>query len=85
MATGETVTVSDLPGDVTSLRDEAQGRTVVDLEAVERAAISAAIVACRGNLTLAAKELRVSKSTLYLKVKKYGLDQLVPDARVSAR
>ena len=93
MATGETVTVSDLPGDVTSLRDEAQGqasastspRTVVDLEAAERAAISAAIVACRGNLTLAAKELRVSKSTLYLKVKKYGLDQLVPDARVSAR
>jgi transcriptional regulator with PAS, ATPase and Fis domain len=85
MATGETVTVSDLPGDVTSLHDEAHGRTVVDLEAVERAAISAAIVACRGNLTLAAKELRVSKSTLYLKVKKYGLDKLVPDARVSAR
>jgi transcriptional regulator of acetoin/glycerol metabolism len=92
MATGETVTVSDLPGDVTSLRDEAQGRgsasssrTVVDLEAAERAAISAAIVACRGNLTLAAKELRVSKSTLYLKVKKYGLDKLVPDARVGAR
>ena len=85
MATGEMVTVSDLPGDVTSLRDEARGRTVVDLEAVERAAISAAIVACRGNLTLAAKELRVSKSTLYLKVKKYGLDKLVPDARVSAR
>ena len=93
MATGEMVTVSDLPGDVTPLRHEAQGpasastspRAVVDLEAVERAAISAAIVACRGNLTLAAKELRVSKSTLYLKVKKYGLDQLVPDARVSAR
>ena len=48
-------------------------------------AISAAIVACQGNLTLVAKELRISKSTLYLKVKKYGLDKLVPDARVSAR
>ena len=57
----------------------------MDLEAVERDAISAAIVACHGNLTLAAKELRISKSTLYLKVKKYDLDKLVPEARVSIR
>jgi DNA-binding NtrC family response regulator len=42
-----------------------------------------AIFACHGNLTLVAKELRISKSTLYLKVKKYGLDKLVPVARVS--
>jgi transcriptional regulator with PAS, ATPase and Fis domain len=93
MATGEAVTVSDLSADITSLRDEAQDQTsappspptVVDLESVERDAISAAIVARQGNLTLAAKELRISKSTLYLKVKKYGLDKLAPDARVSAR
>ncbi len=52
---------------------------------MERDAISAAIVACHGNLTLAAKELRISKSTLYLKVKKYDLDKLVPEARVSIR
>jgi sigma-54 dependent transcriptional regulator, acetoin dehydrogenase operon transcriptional activator AcoR len=38
-----------------------------------------------GNLTLVAKELQISKSTLYLKVRKYGLDKLVPDARVSVR
>ncbi|HKX03006.1 MAG TPA: sigma-54-dependent Fis family transcriptional regulator [Methylomirabilota bacterium] len=93
MATGEAVTVSDLPPDLTTSLEEAPAKasaptsasTVVDLEAVERAAISAAIVACQGNLTLVAKELRISKSTLYLKVKKYGLDKLVPDARVSAR
>jgi len=93
MATGETVTVSDLPAEITSSLAEAQGPasaptplpTVVDLEAVERDAISAAIVACHGNLTLVAKELRISKSTLYLKVRKYGLDKLVPDARVSPR
>jgi len=93
MATGEAVTVSDLPPDITTSLEQARAKasaptsapTVVDLEAVERAAISAAIVACQGNLTLAAKELRISKSTLYLKVKKYGLDKLVPDARVSAR
>jgi transcriptional regulator of acetoin/glycerol metabolism len=44
-----------------------------------------AIVACHGNLTLVAKELRVSKSPVYSKVKKYDLDKLVPGARVSAR
>jgi len=93
MATGEAVAVSDLPAEITSSLDEAQDKpraaasppAVVDLEAVERDAISAAIVACHGNLTVVAKELRISKSTLYLKVKKYGLDKLVPDARVSAR
>jgi transcriptional regulator of acetoin/glycerol metabolism len=57
----------------------------MDLEAVERDAIGAAIAGCHGNLTLAAKELRISKSTLYLKVKKYGLDKLVPDARTGPR
>jgi DNA-binding NtrC family response regulator len=93
MATGEAVTVSDLPPDITASLEEARAQTsaptsppgVVDLEAAERAAISAAIVACQGNLTLVAKELRISKSTLYLKVKRYGLDKLVPDARVGAR
>jgi sigma-54 dependent transcriptional regulator, acetoin dehydrogenase operon transcriptional activator AcoR len=93
MATGEAVTVTDLPADITSSLDEAQDQAsaptsppaVVDLEAVERDAISAAIVACHGNLTLVAKELRISKSTLYLKVKKYGLDKLIPDARVNTR
>lgn len=93
MAAGEAVTVSDLSADITSSLDEAQDQAsaptsppaVVDLEAVERDAISAAIVVCHGNLTLVAKELRISKSTLYLKVKKYGLDKLIPDARVNAR
>jgi len=93
MAAEEVVTVSDFPEDFTSLLDGAQEQAntppsppmVMDLEGVERDAISAAIVACHGNLTLVAKELRISKSTLYLKVKKYGLDKLVPDARVSAR
>jgi transcriptional regulator of acetoin/glycerol metabolism len=93
MAAEEVVTVSDFPEDFTSLLDGAQDQAntspsppmVMDLEGVERDAISAAIVACHGNLTLVAKELRISKSTLYLKVKKYGLDKLVPDARVSAR
>jgi len=91
MATGEVVTVSDLPEDFTSSLHETQDQAsappsppmVMDLEAVEVEAVRAAIFACHGNLTLVAKELRISKSTLYLKVKKYGLDKLVPGARVS--
>jgi sigma-54 dependent transcriptional regulator, acetoin dehydrogenase operon transcriptional activator AcoR len=93
MATGEAVIVSDLPAEITSSPDGAPDQvsaptsspTVVDLEAVERDAISAAIIACHGNLTLVARELRISKSTLYVKAKKFGLDKLVPGARVSAR
>jgi transcriptional regulator of acetoin/glycerol metabolism len=92
MATGETVALSDLPADITSALDRGHDTAsssisppVADLEAVERDAISAAILACHGNLTLAAKQLRISKSTLYLKVKKYSLEKLIPDARFSAR
>jgi DNA-binding NtrC family response regulator len=90
MATGESVTLADLPADITSpLAHDPAGAPlappIADLEAVERDAISAAILACHGNLTLAAKQLRISKSTLYLKVKRYGLEKLIPDARSGAR
>ena len=58
---------------------------VRNLESAERDAIAGAVTACHGNLTLAARQLRISKSTLYIKVKKYGLDKLVPEARVGPR
>ena len=90
MATGESVTLADLPADITPpLAHDPAGAPlappIADLEAVERDAIRAAILACHGNLTLAAKQLRISKSTLYLKVKRYGLEKLIPDARSGAR
>jgi transcriptional regulator of acetoin/glycerol metabolism len=50
---------------------------------VERDAISTAIVTCHGNLTLIARELRISKSTLYLKVEKYGLGEILRGARAA--
>jgi sigma-54 dependent transcriptional regulator, acetoin dehydrogenase operon transcriptional activator AcoR len=86
MATGDTISTSDLPAEITSSRSAPVAPAgVQDLESAERDAIAGAIMACHGNLTLAARQLRISKSTLYVKVKKYGLDQLVPDARVSPR
>jgi transcriptional regulator with PAS, ATPase and Fis domain len=52
-----------------------------DLDAVERDAISTAIARRHGNLTIVAKELRISKSTLYLKIDKYALTTTVRQAR----
>jgi len=93
LATGDAVTVADLPQEIASSITEASPQlavltpsaTVTNLEAVERAAISTAIAGCRGNLTLVARELRISKSTLYAKVRKHGLDQILIEARLHGR
>jgi transcriptional regulator with PAS, ATPase and Fis domain len=86
MATGDTISISDLPAELTSSRSAPVAPvSVMDLESTERDAIAGAVTACHGNLALAARQLRISKSTLYLKVKKYGLDKLVPEARVGPR
>ncbi len=44
------------------------------LEASERAAIAQAVRLHHGNLTAAAKSLRVSRSTLYRKLERYRLE-----------
>ena len=93
LATGDAVTVADLPQEIVSSITEASPQlavptpsaTVTNLEAVERAAISTAIAGCHGNLTLVAKELRISKSTLYAKVRKHALDQILLEARLHGR
>src|SRR5262249_29865582 len=59
----------------------AESAVVPDLDAVERDAISTAITRRHGNLTMAAKDLRISKSTLYLKIDKYGLNTILRQAR----
>jgi transcriptional regulator of acetoin/glycerol metabolism len=51
------------------------------LEGAELASIRAVLAADRGNLTQAARHLGIAKSTLYVKLKKYGLDQDVDGAR----
>jgi transcriptional regulator with PAS, ATPase and Fis domain len=49
---------------------------------VERDAISAAILGRQGNLTQVARDLNISRSTLYLKVKKHALDPVLDEARL---
>ena len=43
------------------------------LSSVERNTIAACIARCGGNLSLAAKELGISRGALYRKIEKYGL------------
>jgi sigma-54 dependent transcriptional regulator, acetoin dehydrogenase operon transcriptional activator AcoR len=89
LTTGDAVTIADLPAEIvssiTAVNPAAAvpvpSLAVTDLEAVERDAISAAIATRHGNLTLVARELRISKSTLYLKVEKYGLGAILREAR----
>ncbi len=91
LTTGDAVRVTDLPAELASpitqaqppLAEPSRSGTVTDLEGVERDAISAAIATCHGNLTLVARELRISKSTLYLKVEKHGLGAILLEARAA--
>jgi transcriptional regulator with PAS, ATPase and Fis domain len=85
----DTVTAAALPEEI-ALAVAATGRepgvsaepaAVRDLDAVEREAIGTAIARRQGNLTTVAKDLRISKSTLYLKIDKYGLNPTLRQAR----
>jgi len=85
----DTVTAAALPEEIAvsvtatgcTPHVSAESAAVPGLDAVERDAISGAIVRRHGNLTMVAKELRISKSTLYLKIDKYGLHTTLRQAR----
>ena len=53
----------------------------VTLEATEQGAIRNAIVISQGNLTSAARHLGIAKSTLYQKLRKYGLGHTLVEIR----
>ena len=83
MGTRNTVTMVDLPAEFVSsiTMDESistdSGTILTALEGVERDTVKTIIYGCRGNLTQAAKKLGIAKSTLYQKIKEYGLAQEV--------
>jgi formate hydrogenlyase transcriptional activator len=90
--TGESATVADLPAGVAVASaggpppSGAPGSLpVTGLDAVERDAIVTAILTYHGNLTQVARALRIAKSTLYLKITKYGLDHVLQTVRPSDR
>lgn len=57
-----------------SKREISNTKNSVKVKDVEKEAISKAIEMCGGNLSNAAEELGIGRTTLYRKMKKYGLD-----------
>jgi transcriptional regulator with PAS, ATPase and Fis domain len=87
LTAGDVVRVADLPRNIASAV-EGKSESVASeagLQDVERDAIAAAIRKHHGNLTRAATQLGISKSTLYLKVEKYTLESVVREVRLATR
>jgi sigma-54 dependent transcriptional regulator, acetoin dehydrogenase operon transcriptional activator AcoR len=92
LAPGEVVDLASLPDELLAgpavKRDRVPGvahaARGVTLGVVEKDAISAAILTRQGNLTQVARDLNISRSTLYLKLKKHALDPVLDEARLGA-
>ncbi len=89
MASGQSLGLDELPPEIelpqTSgcINLKARASAMGKLEDAELEFIRETLEADRGNLTLVAKHLGIAKSTLYAKLKKYGLDHLVSGCRDS--
>jgi transcriptional regulator with PAS, ATPase and Fis domain len=84
---GDQIDLSVLPFEVLEQAPRAQEPSVEamsplgGLSQVERDAIQSVIRHHRGNLTHVARDLRISRSTIYLKLKKYGLEPVLSEVR----
>lgn len=75
--TGSTILPEHLPQDLLEAGPpitRAALTTLGSLEHVERAVIAEVLNECRGNRTLAARRLGIGRSSLWRKIKKYGLN-----------
>lgn len=70
---GETLSVAHLPADFVAPVGGAPAGGLSPLEQAEREAILAAVQRARGNLTAAARDLGIAKSTLYVRIDRLGL------------
>jgi transcriptional regulator with PAS, ATPase and Fis domain len=89
LAEGPRIDLGMLPAGMRPLADDdvirPTGALQLDIEQLEAEAIRKAIRLAQGNLTKAARTLRIARSTLYLKIKKYSLDPLRDEQRISSR
>ena len=76
LADGEELLAEHLPTHLEqeeSLVSEVDDEGVISLKALEKMAIERALSSCGGNVTKAARALGIRRSTLYEKMKKYGI------------
>lgn len=73
MASGNIITVEDLPHTLRSTDPVHVGAAIESLATVERAHILRVLDHCSGNKKAAAELLEIDRSTLYAKLKQYGL------------
>jgi transcriptional regulator with PAS, ATPase and Fis domain len=87
LAEDDVVGLSSLPDDIIGIEElqpaTYSGEAHTGLERVERDAIGAAIWTHCGNLSRVARDLCISRSTLYLKMKKYALEPILQEVRRS--
>lgn len=89
MSKGNTVDLTTLPTELLApapapcAATSSQTRQLGPLCEAERNTIATAIRMHAGNLTLVARDLRISRSTLYIRLKKYGLERELDQARAA--
>lgn len=81
LSAGATLTLDALPREfieavaMPAAPAEPGSAEVPSMAESEQTLIRQAIAACDGNLTLAARQLRIAKSTLYVKMQRYGISR----------
>jgi transcriptional regulator with PAS, ATPase and Fis domain len=87
LADGEVVDLAALPPDFPPAApiQDFPGVFSGGLQEVEKDIIGTTIRSQQGNLARAAKDLGISRSTLYLKLRRYKLDSIVSETRFAAR
>ncbi|MEM9718140.1 MAG: sigma-54 dependent transcriptional regulator [Bacteroidota bacterium] len=76
LSEGSTLLSEDFPQEIHATAqhvEEGEGAKSLNIEDMEKQAIQSAIRKCGGNLTQAAKELGMGRSTLYRKIERYKL------------
>jgi transcriptional regulator with PAS, ATPase and Fis domain len=81
LSEGMVVESSVLPPHLRDAEQSSPPEPHTSLRQIEREAIREALRANSGNLTKAARRLRIARSTLYLKLRKYALTDLLSEVR----
>lgn len=90
-AQGNAITVQDLPPELQQITSGTHAFSALDqgvstremtrFEVAEQDALVSAMRQCQGNMTAVARHLGIAKSTVYLKLKRFGLEGLVDELR----